>query len=53
MKQIGSIEKKIENLMRNLTILLSDKSPHFHGQFATYGELGDRAAHPGCRERSI
>jgi hypothetical protein len=42
-KQIGSAEKKIENLMRNLTILLPDKlqkcwlSSHFHGQFATCG----------------
>jgi hypothetical protein len=37
MKQIGSV-KKIENLMRNLAILLSDQLPHFHGQFATCGD---------------
>jgi hypothetical protein len=45
MKQISSIEKKIENLMRILAILLSDKlqkcfavSPQFHDQFATCGD---------------
>jgi hypothetical protein len=37
MKQIGSTEKKIENLMQHLTVLLPDKLPHFHGQFATSG----------------
>jgi hypothetical protein len=36
--------KKLENLMRNLTVLMSEKmqkfwlSPQFHGQFAACGD---------------
>jgi hypothetical protein len=33
MKKIGSIEKKNKSSMRNFTVLLSDKSLHFHGQW--------------------
>jgi hypothetical protein len=53
MKQIGSIEKKIENLTRNLTILLSDKLQKFwlcrHTFMANSPlvAIGDRIAHPG------
>jgi hypothetical protein len=32
------ILKKLENLIQNLTVLLSDKLPHFHGQFTTCGD---------------
>jgi hypothetical protein len=55
MKQIGSIEKKIENLMRNFTILLSDKLQKcwlFRHTFMANSPLvaiGDRVAYTGAR----
>jgi hypothetical protein len=59
MKQIGSSEKKIENLMRNLTIILSDKLQKFwpcrHTFMANPPLLAtdDRVSHPGFRATEV
>jgi hypothetical protein len=56
MKQIDLIEKKIENLMRNLTILLSEKLQkrwlcrHIFMANSPLVEIGDRVAHLGTNQ---
>jgi hypothetical protein len=53
MKQKGSIGKKIENLMLNVTIILSDKLQkcwlcrHTFMANSPLAVIGDRFAHPG------
>jgi hypothetical protein len=59
MKQIGSIEKKIENLIRNLTILLSDKLQigwicrHTFMANSSLVAIGDRVANRGHKPSTV
>jgi hypothetical protein len=59
MKQIGAVKKKLENLMQNLTFLLSDKLQkcwlcrHTFMANLPFVAIGDRVAHPGARMLSV
>jgi hypothetical protein len=47
MRQIGSIEEKVENVMQNLTILFSDKFPLTFMAISPLVAIDESVIHPG------